>query len=138
MTFARRTEAALLNSMFGKTSDFGSLATAPGVRVALMTATPNKSGGGTEANYTSYARVQTSASDWTAANSTDPIKNGAELAFPESTGGNNLITHFALYDANTAGNLLAFGTLNASLTVTNGVQPKFAVGDLTVNIEDCS
>ncbi len=137
MPFARRTERALLNSLFGKSSDFGALATAPTVYVALMTATPNKTGGGTEANYTSYARVTTSAGDWTASSGNDPIKNGAALTFPEATGGSNTVTHFALYDASTTGNLIAYGALNASLTVTSGVQPRFQIDDLTVQIEDC-
>ena len=138
MSFARRTERALLNSLFGKSSDFGALASAPTMNVALMTAVPNKDGtGGTEANYTSYARVTTSASDWTASSGADPIKNGAAIDFPEATGGNNLVTHFAVYDANTAGNLIAFGALNASITVTSGVEPRFQIDDLTVQIEDC-
>ncbi len=137
MPFARRTESALLNSLFGKSSDFGALATAPTVYVALMTATPNKTGGGTEANYTSYARVTTAAADWTASASNDPIKNGSALNFPEATGGSNTVTHFALYDALTTGNLIAYGALNASITVTSGVEPRFQIDDLTVQIEDC-
>jgi len=137
MPFARRTERALLNSLFGKSSDFGALASAPPIRVALMTASPNKTGGGTEANYGAYARVATSAGDWTASSGDDPIKNGAAITFPEATSGNNVVTHFAIYDANTTGNLIAYGALNASLTVTSGVQPRFQIDDLTVQIEDC-
>lgn len=137
MPFARRTEVALLNSLFGKSSDFGALASVPTIYVALMTATPNKTGGGTEADYTSYARVTTSASDWTASVNNDPIKNGAALDFPESTGGSNTVTHFALYDASTTGNLIAYGALNSSLTVTSGIEPRFQIDDLTVQIEDC-
>ena len=139
MPFARRTERALLNSLFGKSSDFGALATAPTVYVALMTATPNKTGGGTEADYTSYARVTTAAGDWLASTGDDPIENDDDLTFPNATGGSNVVTHFALYDAATVGtgNLIAYGQLNAPLTVTSGVQPRFKTGDLTVQIEDC-
>lgn len=137
MPFARRTERALLNSLFGKSSDFGALASVPTIYVALMTASPNKTGGGTEANYTSYARVATVASDWEASSGNDPIKNDVNITFPEATGGSNTVTHFALYDASTAGNLIAYGALNASLTVTSGVQPRFKDEDLTVQIEDC-
>jgi len=137
MPFARRTERALLNSLFGKTSDFGTLASRPDTYVALMTASPNKTGGGTEANYGAYARVEVEPSDWDAAAGDDPISNDDNITFPEATSGNNVVTHFAIYDANTTGNLIAYGALNASLTVTEGVQPRFKTGDLTVQIEDC-
>jgi hypothetical protein len=137
MPFARRTERALLNSLFGKTSDFGVLATRPDTYVALMTASPNKTGGGTEANYGAYARIEVEPSDWDAASGDFPISNDDNITFPEATSGNNVVTHFAIYDANTTGELIAYGALNASLTVTEGVQPRFKIGDLTVQIEDC-
>jgi hypothetical protein len=137
MPFARRTERGLLNSLFGKSSDFGALATAPSIHVALMTASPNKTGGGTEASYTSYARVSVVAGNWAASSGDDPIKNSADVTFPEATGGSSTVTHFALYDASTAGNLIAYGALTASLTVTTGVQPRFKANDLTIQIEDC-
>ena len=138
MPFARRTERALLNSLFGKSSDFGALGSRPDTYVALMTASPNKDGtGGTEANYTSYARVEVKPSDWDASVGTGPVSNDDNVTFPEATGGSNTVTHFAIYDSNTSGNLLAYGALTASLTVTSGVQPRFKTGDLTIQIEDC-
>jgi hypothetical protein len=137
MPFSRRTERALLNSLFGKSSDFGALATAPSIHAALMTASPTKTTSGTEANYTSYARVSVAAGDWAASSGNDPIKNGNDIVFPEATGGSNTVTHFALFDASTAGNVIAYGALTASLTVTSGVQPRFKTDDLTVQITDC-
>ena len=137
MPFARRTERALLNSLFGQSSDFGALATRPDTYIALMTASPNKTGGGTEANYSGYTRIEVEPSDWFASSGDDPIENDDVITFPEATGGNNVVTHFAIYTAATDGQLLAYGALNASLTVTSGVQPRFKENDLTVQIEDC-
>jgi hypothetical protein len=138
MPFARRTERALLNSLFGKSSDFGALASRPDTYIALMTASPNKDGsGGTEADYTSYARVEVEPSDWEASSGNDPVENSAPIEFPEATGGSSAVTHFAIFDAVTGGNLLAYKQLTASLTVTSGIQPRFKVGDLTVDVTDC-
>lgn len=133
MSFSDYLEAALLNSLFGKTSDLGALASAPTIYVALFTATPNDAGGGTEANYTSYARVSTSASDWDAAAS-GTVDNANAITFPACTGGSNTITHFGLYDAASSGNLLAYGALSSSLAVSNGITPQFAAGALDVSL----
>lgn len=132
--FADYLENALLNSLFGKTSDLGALASAPTIYVALFTAAPNDAGGGTEANYTSYARVSTAAGDWNAA-SAGTVDNANEIAFPQATGGSNTITHFGLYDAATAGNLLAWSALNSNLAVSSGITPRFAAGELDVSLD---
>lgn len=134
MSFSDYLEDALLNSLFGKTSDLGALASAPTIYVALFTATPNDAGGGTEANYTSYARASTVAGDWNASAS-GTVDNANAITFPAATGGSNTITHFGLYDAASSGNLLAYGSLDSSLAVSSGVTPEFAAGDLDVSLD---
>lgn len=134
MSFSNYLENALLNSLFGKTSDLGALASAPTIYVALFTAAPNDAGGGTEANYTSYARVETDAADWDAAAS-GTVDNANAITFPAATGGSNTVTHFGLYDAATSGNLLAYGALDSSLAVSTGITPEFAAGALDVSLD---
>lgn len=134
MSFSDYTENALLNSLFGKTSDFGALASAPTLYAALFTADPGDDDTGTEANYTSYARVSTTASDWNAA-SGGTIDNAKVIQFPQATGGTNDVTHFGVYDAATGGNLIASGAATATLAVSNGVQPQFAAGDFSVSLD---
>lgn len=59
---------ALLNSLFGKTSNFGALASAPTIYVRLWTVLPNSAGtGGTECVGTGYAAEATVAGDWNVA-----------------------------------------------------------------------
>lgn len=99
--------------------------------VALFTANPTDSGGGTEANYGSYARVTTSASDWASA-SAGATSNAAAITFPSCTSGSNTITGFGLYDNSSGGNLLAYGT--CSLSVSSGIAPYFPIGDLDLTL----
>jgi len=100
----------------------------PTVYVALFTVTPTTAGGGTETTYTNYARVATSG-DWGSA-SAGAISNSAALNFPACGATGATIVAFALMDASTAGNVLAFGS--CSLVVSNGITPSFAIGALTI------
>lgn len=105
--FSTYTANALLNSMFGKTSNFGALASAPAIYLVLF-----KSGGSTEVSGGSYARKQTAASDWNAA-ANGLIDNANDLSFPEATADWGEITDVKIYDAASAGNLLAEAPLVA-------------------------
>ena len=105
-----------------------------------MTAAPTDTGGGTEANYTSYARLEVEAATgrtFTAATSASPsvIDNSADWSMPQSTGGSNTIAAAAIYDASSAGNLLAWGNLGASKAVESGDTPKFLSGALDISLD---
>jgi hypothetical protein len=102
--------------------------------VALFTAAPGEAGGGTEVTGGSYARVQRDPLDanWTAASSTDGLTdNAAALTFPTPSANWGLVTHQALFDATTVGNMLIYGSLAASKNINNGdPAPFFAIGAL--------
>lgn len=134
MSLSDYAENALLNSLFGKTSALGALGSAPTLYAALFTAAPNDAGGGTEADYTSYARVSTSAGDWNAAAS-GTIDNANAITFPQSTGGSNTVTHVGLFDASSSGNLIAWGALSASRDIASGDTPEFAAGAFDVSLD---
>ena len=120
-------EDAVLNHIFGKSSY-----TPPTIYVGLSTADPLDDGSGlAEPSGGSYARVATSASDWTTA-SGGSISNANEITFPQATGDWGTITHFALFDAATGGNMLYHGALTTSKNPTAGDTASFAPGDLTV------
>lgn len=102
--------------------------------LALFTADPTESGSiANEATYTSYARVAlVKATAWTDGGST--FSNAGLIQFPQCTGGSNLITHVALITtASGAGQILYKGALNSSLTVTNLIQPQFAIAALSIS-----
>lgn len=102
--------------------------------LALFTADPTETGSiANEATYTSYARVAlVKATAWTDGGST--FSNAGLIQFPQCTGGSNLITHVALITtASGAGQILYKGALNSSLTVTNLIQPQFAIAALSIS-----
>jgi hypothetical protein len=124
-------ENALVDHITGKTSY-----TKPTAYVALCTAAPNDASTGTtmtEAAYTSYARVSTAGSDWNAS-SAGSATNANAITFPACTGGSESITHFVLVDAATAGNILVYSALDASLAVSTGITPTFAADAITVTV----
>lgn len=101
--------------------------------IALHTAVPASSlQTSNEATYTSYARVSVSrdGSGWTAP-SGGSLDNFALIAFPESTGGSNVITHVSVGNA---GTIIHYGELAASRTITSGIEPQFAANALVATI----
>lgn len=115
--------------------------------VALFTAAPGETGGGTETTYGSYARVGVAGSlaNWagtqsagstTASSGTGGLtSNNAAIAFAAPTSGPATVTHFALMSASTVGNLWIYGTLTAARTLNNGdAAPSFAIAALTFTL----
>lgn len=104
--------------------------------VALYTAAPGETGGGTEVTGGSYARVQRNPLDanWTAASATDGLTdNAADLVFPAPTANWGSVTHMAILDATSAGNFLVYGALTTPKTINNGdAAPSFLAGALDV------
>ena len=104
--------------------------------VALFTAAPNDAGGGTEVSGGSYARVAAGPLDatWAAPAAGDGVtSNVGDITFPAPTANWGSVTHFGIFDAITAGNLLIHGALTAAKTVNNGdPAPKFTAGDLQI------
>lgn len=140
--FSRYTDRALLNALFGKTSSFGALASAPTIYVGLSSTTPSKTGTNvTEPSGDGYARVETAASDWNAATDASPsvIDNAAEIEFPTATddwaSGSNM-TYFVAYDAASGGNFLGRGALSTPKAVLSGDTPTFAAGECNIQLGD--
>lgn len=114
----------------------GSFTKPTALYVALFTANPSDSGGGTEVSGGSYARVQRDPLDanWTGASSTDGLTdNAAAITFPTPTANWGTITGFGIFDASSGGNLLIWGALTTNKTVNNGdPAPAFAIGALDI------
>lgn len=97
--------------------------------------------GATEPSGGGYARVATTAADWSAASGTTPASktNTAALSFPIATldwlAAAN-ITDFGFYDASTAGTIYMIGKLTIPRPVLNGDTATFAAGLLVVRLGD--
>lgn len=134
---------ALLNSLFGKTSNFGVLASAPAIHVGLSSTEPGSDGSNvTEPTGGAYARVATLAADWNVATQADPavIDNAVALTFPAPTAdwlGGVELAYVVLYDAATSGAVLDWGTVSIPRRVVNGdPAPSIPVGQISIEIGD--
>jgi hypothetical protein len=90
----------------------------------------------TQAAYGSYARVAVarSGAGWTV--SANSVSNAAATTFPAATSGSETETDFniGLISGTSAGDILFWGVLTASLAVSTGITPSFALGALTASI----
>lgn len=135
MSFSNTAETAILQYIFEGTNVSWDGNT--NLWIALHTADPGEAGTAitSEANYTSYARVQlTRASDFTI--SGNSVSNANLEQFPQSTGGTNTITHASIVTTSSgAGTIIVRAALSSSISVTTGVQPQFAAGALSFTLD---
>jgi hypothetical protein len=129
-SFADYWENEILDHLFGKGSY-----TPPTIYVGLSTAEPvDDTSGLAEPSGNSYARVSTAGTDWNTA-SGGTIDNANDITFPEASGSWGTLTHFALFDAASGGNMLAHGSLSVSKSISSGDTAKFGAGDLDVSLD---
>lgn len=103
--------------------------------ISLHTADPGESGTQetSEATYTNYARVAVpkDATGWTV--SGNQVSNAALIQFAQCGVTGNTITHVVIGTSSTgAGQILYSGALSAPLSVSNLIQPQFAIGALVI------
>jgi len=95
------------------------------IYLALYTSDPTDAATGTEVTDSGYVRQDvakgdTIASGWTApaeSNDGTVTSNAKVLQFPPIADGATTITHYALYDSQTGGNLLYHGAFTVSKTL---------------------
>ena len=117
--------------------------------LALFTANPSQSGGGTEVAGGSYARVAVpcSLANWAgtqAAGSTAAstgtnatTSNNVAISFPAPTAAWGVITGFAVFDAATGGNMIIEGALGTPKTVNSGdAAPSFPAAALAFQLDN--
>ena len=129
---------ALLNSLFGKTSNFGALASAPDLFLAASTTTPAEDGTNiTEPSGNNYSRLDVSGSDFDGATLADPseIDNTGTLSFATASGSWGTITHIVAMDASSGGNAIVVYALSASKTIGASDTLEFAAGDLSLTLD---
>lgn len=146
MTLSNAAEQALLDLLFLNV-DYANIGDAGGLQnsaaagvfyISLHTGDPGEGGAQntSETTYTGYARVSVvrTGSGWSRSGST--ISNVAAITFGECSSGTPTITHVAIgTDSSGAGNLIASAALSASLAVSPGITPSFAIGALTFALD---
>lgn len=115
--------------------------TGSGVATALESGTSSTSGTGNwgyyEINNGNYSRVAVNfdaAASGSAANTGAVTFNQATANYDTAGGAGNTVTHVAIMDNNTAGNVLFYGALSVSKTVTTGDTFQINAGALTVSL----
>ena len=128
MSFSNFLETEILDHVFA-----GAAYTAPTTKyLALFTAAPGETGGGTEVSTTGTAYARKTVAFTTTGNTTS---NNAAIEYSTATASFGTVTHVGVFDAATAGNLMAYATLSSSKTIDTGDVFRVPVGDLDITLD---
>ena len=101
--------------------------------VGLFTAAPGETGGGTEVSGSGYARKATGTI--TVSGTATTATNSAAIEFDPADGGDwGTITHAAIFDAETSGNMLAYAELTTARTINDGDVFRIPASSLTITL----
>lgn len=101
--------------------------------VGLFTVAPGEGGGGTEVSGNAYVRQ--SATFTVSGTAPTTAANSVAIEFPTATGNWGTIVAAGIFDASTAGNLIAFADLTASKTIQSGDVLRFNANTLTITLD---
>ena len=126
MSFSNFLETEILDHVFG-----GNAYSAPAtIYLGLFTSNPDEDGSGTEVSGGSYARKSVAFTV-----SGNEATNSAAVEFDTATANWGTVTHVGLYDASTAGNLMAYAALSSSKAIESGDVFRVPAGDLDITLD---
>jgi len=108
------------------------------VYIALFTSIPDDGGGGTEVSTTgtAYARVAATNNSTNWPDAGGGIKsNGATITFPTAIDSWGNVDYVAVYDDPTAGNMLLWGEVSATVSPIAGNIPYFSPGSFAITCD---
>ena len=128
MSFSNYLETEILDHVFG-----GSAYTAPStLYLALHTANPDEDGSGTEVTTVGTAYARATVAFTTSGNTTS---NTAAVEYSTATANFGTVSHVAVWDASTGGNMLAYAALTSSKTIETGDVFRVPAGDLDITLD---
>lgn len=98
--------------------------------VGLFTTAPGEAGGGTEISGGGYVRRSA-----TFTVSGNLATTSGALEWPTATANWGTITHIAIFDASSGGNMLAYAALSTSKNITTGDVFRIPAGDLDITLD---
>ena len=126
MPYATAYRVKLANHLFMNAA----LAQLSTIYLGVSTASPGLDGAGlAEPVGGAYARVATTAGDWTV-DAAGAITNANTETFPQATAGWGSLTYAVIFDAPTGGSILAYGALTVAKTINNLDTCRFPAGEL--------
>jgi len=127
MSFSNTFETHVLNYVFTTTS-----VTRPTAwYLALFTSNPADDASGTEVSTSGTAYARQSAAFTV---SGDTASNSAAIEFPTATASFGTVSHVAVFDAATSGNLIAYAALTSSKAIDTGDVFRVPAGDLDITL----
>lgn len=99
------------------------------IYVAFYTSNPGPANTGTECSGNNYARTSVAASAWT--RTANELSNTNAITSPVPSGAAwGTVSHFAIFDAASGGNLLEYAPLDAARLTSSGNALNFPAGSL--------
>ncbi len=134
MSFSKKLRNDILNHIFGNTAL--TLPSSLYVGLHVGGSAPSADGTGVvEPTGNGYARVAVTRNTTNFPASTNSeIKNGAVITFPKATGNWGTVTHYAIFDALTGGNVLDVGDVPTDKAVGADDTPSIGVNGLTITL----
>jgi hypothetical protein len=126
MSFSNTFETRVLSWVFTA----GSATRPTEWHVALYTAAPSDTGGGTEVSGGAYVRQSVA---FTVSGNT--ATNSAALEYPTATASYGTVTHVGVFDASTGGNLIAYAALTTAKSIDTGDVLRLPAGDLDITLD---
>jgi hypothetical protein len=127
MSFSDTFETHVLNYVFTATS-----VTRPTAwYLALFTSNPADDASGTEVSTSGTAYARQSAAFTV---SGDTASNSSAIEFPTATASFGTVSHVAVFDAATSGNLIAYAALTSSKAIDTGDVFRVPSGDLDITL----
>ena len=128
MSFSNYLETEILDHVFG-----GAAYTAPStLYLALHTANPDEDGSGTEVSTSGTAYARATVAFTTSGNTTS---NTGAVEYSTATANFGTVSHVAVWDASTGGNMLAYAALTSSKTIETGDVFRVPAGDLDITLD---
>jgi len=128
MSLSNTFETHTLNYLFTTTS-----VTRPTAwYVALFTSNPAEDASGTEVSTSGTAYARQSATFTVSGNE---ATNSAAIEFPTATASYGTVTHIGVFDAVSAGNLIAYAALTTSKAIDTGDVLRLPANDLDITMD---
>ncbi len=129
MSFSNTFETHVLNYVFTATS----VSRPTAWYLALFTTNPAEDASGSEVSTSGTAYARQSAAFTVSGNLA--TTSGA-IEFPEATGsGFGTVTHVAIFDASTSGNMIAYSALSSSKAIAAGDVFRVPAGDFDLTLD---
>lgn len=103
--------------------------------VGLFTAAPGEAAGGTELSTSGTGYARQSGAFTVSGTAPTQATNSAAIEYPTATSAWGTITHVAIFDAATGGNMIAYAALTASKTIASGDVFRIPAANLTITLE---